>query len=131
MRTKYCHREGSKFEIEPTFIWSLIAMTQWQTEVRADRRAVPPLSKTRGLLWLREAVCFRHGGELPNIIQILNFCPLFCMKMDKKAISDISDVISGVIQGSAVGPLMFLAYLNELAEILANCGIKVKFFADA
>ena len=25
---------------------------------------------------------------------------------------------------------MFLAYLNELAEILANFGIKVKLFAD-
>jgi len=25
---------------------------------------------------------------------------------------------------------MFLAFLNELAEILANFGIKVKFFAD-
>jgi len=45
-------------------------------------------------------------------------------------LSDISDVISGVIQGSAIGPLMFLAYLNELAEILANFGIKVNFFAD-
>ena len=25
---------------------------------------------------------------------------------------------------------MFLAYLNELAEVLANFGIKVNFFAD-
>jgi len=25
---------------------------------------------------------------------------------------------------------MFLAYINELAEILANCGIKVNFFPD-
>ena len=44
--------------------------------------------------------------------------------------SDIADVVSGVIQGSVLGPLMFLAYINELAEILANFGIKVKFFAD-
>jgi len=29
-----------------------------------------------------------------------------------------------------LAPLLFLAYINELAEILANYGIKVNFFAD-
>ena len=45
-------------------------------------------------------------------------------------LSHITDVISGVIQGSVLGPLMFLTFVNELAELLANCGIIVKFFAD-
>ena len=45
-------------------------------------------------------------------------------------LSDLTDLISGVIQGSVLGPLMFLAYLNELAEILEKFGITVKFFAD-
>ena len=46
-------------------------------------------------------------------------------------LSDLTDLISGVIQGSVLGPLMFLAYLNELAEILEKFGITVNvFFAD-
>jgi len=32
--------------------------------------------------------------------------------------SDIAALISGVVQGSGIGPLMFLAYINELAAIL-------------
>ena len=31
---------------------------------------------------------------------------------------DIAALISGVVQGSGIGPLMFLVYINELAAIL-------------
>ena len=33
-------------------------------------------------------------------------------------LSHTTDVISGVIQGSVLGPLMFLTFVNELAELL-------------
>ena len=46
------------------------------------------------------------------------------------AVSDISELISGVVQGSSIGPVMFLAYFNELIYILEQFGIKVKMFAD-
>ena len=47
------------------------------------------------------------------------------------ALSDETDMVSGVIQGSVIGPLMFLVFIdNELIEILDSYGIKVKFFAD-
>ena len=44
--------------------------------------------------------------------------------------SDTTAVISGVVQGSGIGPAMFLVYINELATILGRYGINVKLFAD-
>jgi len=44
--------------------------------------------------------------------------------------SDIADLISGVVQGSGIGPLMFLTYMNGLVGILEQHNIKVKLFAD-
>jgi len=41
-------------------------------------------------------------------------------------LSDIADLVSGVVQGCGIGPLMFLVYINELAFILENYGVKIK-----
>jgi len=48
----------------------------------------------------------------------------------ESALSDTAELISGVVQGSGIGPLMFLTYINELITILESFGIKVKLFAD-
>jgi len=45
-------------------------------------------------------------------------------------LSAVCDLLSGVIQGSVIGPLMFLIYINDLVELLASYNIKVKLFAD-
>jgi len=45
------------------------------------------------------------------------------------AVSDIAELISGVLQGSGIGPVMFIAYINELIYILEQFGIKVNMFA--
>jgi len=42
------------------------------------------------------------------------------------SLSDIADLVSGVVQGCGIGPLMFLVYINELAFILENYGVKIK-----
>ena len=40
------------------------------------------------------------------------------------------NLLSGVIQGSGIGPLLFVSYINELAKVLGNFRATVKFFAD-
>jgi len=46
------------------------------------------------------------------------------------ALSNLVDLLSGVIQGSVLGPLMFIISINELIGILSILGITVKFFTD-
>ena len=46
------------------------------------------------------------------------------------SLSDVVNLLSGVVQGSGVGPLTFLIYINELINILDNHGITIKVFAD-
>jgi len=46
------------------------------------------------------------------------------------SLSSVIQLLSRVVQGSGIGPLMFLSYINELAEIHELAGVIVKLFAD-
>jgi hypothetical protein len=42
--------------------------------------------------------------------------------------SDVEEVLSGVPQGTVLGPLMFILYINDITKYIKNCYIKI--FAD-
>ena len=46
------------------------------------------------------------------------------------ALSELINLLSGVIQGSSIGPVMFLMYIDGLAKLLEHHGIIAKLFAD-
>jgi len=44
--------------------------------------------------------------------------------------SELSDLISGVVQGSGIGPIMFISFINHLITVLEKHGDTAKPFAD-
>ena len=62
------------------------------------------------LYWLE---CFLHGRSQRVMLNVYEF--------------QWSDITSGVPQGSVLGPLLFVLYINDIAEFIQN---KLSVFAD-
>jgi len=46
------------------------------------------------------------------------------------SLSEVVDLLSGVIQGSGIGLIMFIIYTDDLAKLLEQNNITAKMFAD-
>ena len=46
------------------------------------------------------------------------------------ALSELMSLLSGIIQGSSIGPVLFLMFIDSLAKLLEYHGITAKLFAD-
>ena len=46
------------------------------------------------------------------------------------SLSEPKNLLSGVIQGSSIGPIMFVMFINDLVDALKQFGVCVKLFAD-
>jgi len=72
-------------------------------------------------------VCI-HGALLTWLQNFFTRCT-HCTKLGGH-VSDIAQLISGVVHESSIGQLVFQIYVNELTDILEKLGVNVKMFAD-
>src|ERR1044071_6807020 len=67
-------------------------------------------------------------GSLYNILLSYLSCRITQVRSENSLPNSVS-IAGRVLQGSALGPLLFVIYINDIAECLPN-GVPVRLFAD-
>jgi len=79
-------------------------------------------------MFVKLYVCGIRGKFLSWILNF--FSDLIHQTKVNSLLSEPENLLSGVIQGSGIGLIMFVMFINDLIDALEQFGVSVKLFAD-
>jgi len=79
--------------------------------------------------WNWETIFYGHHRSIFNHCDIIYRDRTHQTRVGE-CLSPCAELLSGVVQGSGIGPVLFLIYIDDLAKLLERNGFTAKLFAD-